>query len=219
MKTKILISLAFGIFAISIACNASATILSLTPEDMTGLRSFNHGASVSLLGFDAVKSGTEDRTIGHYDMNGLLDTFLSATLDIPIFNLDPGGTPGTFEVYSFNGDGVVSRDEWSFGTLIHTFKGIDDPQLILSLDVTSNVLNAITGEFNFLSFNFRAGTGSDRYWLSDNCGLFAPTLNIDYAPAPGSAPVPAPVPEPATLLLLGSGLAGLGVSRIKKRKK
>ena len=106
--------------------------VSLSPADMTGLRSFNNGATVLLLTFDAVKSGTEDRTIAHFDISGLSGVVPLTMLNIPIRNIDPGLPEGTFEVYSFAGDGVVSTDEWNSGTLFHTFTGISQPNQLVT---------------------------------------------------------------------------------------
>ncbi len=44
-------------------------------------------------------------------------------------------------------------------------------------------------------------------------------LTITIAPAPVPAPVPVPVPEPATMILLGTGLAGIAANVRRHRKQ
>lgn len=62
MNPKNIIAIATILFFSATMEIEAATI---TPTDMTGLRSFDGGANVLLLGFDAVKLGTEDRTVAH----------------------------------------------------------------------------------------------------------------------------------------------------------
>jgi len=49
-------------------------------------------------------------------------------------------------------------------------------------------------------------------------GAGAPSLTINYDEAPEGPMGPAPIPEPATLVLLGTGLAGVLRSRAKRRQ-
>jgi len=167
----------------------------ITPVDMTGLRSFDGGANVLLLDFDAVKTGTEDRTIAHYDISVLTGTTLSAILEIPINNIDPGLPDGTFDVYAFTGDGVVSIDEWNAGVLEHAFTGVEGGNQTLSFDITTLLLNSISNGDTYLSFNFRGGVGTDRYWLSDIFSLPDPTINTVV-----------PVPAAVWLFVTGMGM-------------
>lgn len=157
----------------------------LTPTEMRGLRNGR------LLDFSAVKNGTTDRTIVHYNISSIGEPIDQASLTIPLGDIDPNPPYGTFEVFAFNGDGVVSGDEWNSGTLFHTFTGIGGWYPVLQCDVTNLLKDAVNRNVPFLSFNFRAGTGTDRYWLGDIQGLPYPTITI--------------IPEPCTLLLLGIG--------------
>jgi len=98
-------------FALLPAIGHAATI---APADTTGLRSFNGGVNVLLLGFTAVKdvlpSGQEDRTVAHFDLGVLSGTIPTTTLEIPVYGIDPGDPTGIFEVYAFAGDGVGLPD-------------------------------------------------------------------------------------------------------------
>jgi len=150
-------------------------------DSVTGLRSTDGGATVLLLTFSAVKK-TEDRTIAHFDISSLSGTNLNATLVIPIQNIDPDDPTGTFDVYSFQGDGAVSIDEWNSGTLIHHLTGISGSKQTLKCDVSTPLNNAITSNANHLSFNFRHGGADDRYNLGSlggvpNCMLLVSQSN------------------------------------------
>lgn len=165
---------------VAFAGPAKATIIDAT--DITGLRSFNGGADVFLLAFLQVKSGTEDRVVGHYDIGGLSGTVPTTTFDIPIANIDAGPPDGIFEVYNFAGDGMVSTDEWDAGTLFHTFTGIQGGIQTLSVDVTSLLQAAVDAGNPFLSFSLRAGIGTDRYNMGVIVGvdgLRDPALFLD----------------------------------------
>jgi hypothetical protein len=170
----------------------------VNPRQMTGLRSFSGTTSGAfLLSFNAVKRGTEDRTVAHFGLAGLRN-IQSATLNIDVDDIDPGAPYGQFDVYSFAGDGVVSVDEWNAGTLFHSFKNVNGGHLLLSVDATSILQNAVTRGDNFLSFSFRDGNGNDRYWLR------APNDPCDIAD-PDAAYMMVTVPEPLTLALLALG--------------
>ncbi len=144
-----------------------------TPANMTGLRSFDDGRNVFLLGFDAVKTGTEDRTVAHFDIGGLSGVLPSSLLSIPIRRFfDPGLPGGIFEVYSFSGDGVVSTDEWNVGSLIHTFTDIPAGVQLLSMDITELLQTAVDNGNSYLSFSFRGVLYTDRYDFQDESGNF-----------------------------------------------
>jgi len=189
MDQKKIIAIVSILFTLTFTRLEAAVI---TPVDMTGLRSFDGGANVLLLTFDAVKLVTEDRTIVHFDISGLSGTFSNTVLDIPINNIDPGLPGGIFEVYAFAGDGTVSIEEWSFGTLFQTFTGIAGGEQTLSTNITSLLQTAVDNGDTYLSLNFRGGN-NDRYWLSDIFSLPEPSINT--------------VPLPPALWLFGFGLS------------
>ncbi|MDT4289654.1 hypothetical protein RO575_08790 [Methylomonas sp. MO1] len=176
MNPKNIIAIATILFFSATMKIEAATI---TPTDMTGLRSFDGGANVLLLGFDAVKLGTEDRTLVHFDISGLTGILPSSSLSIPIESLDP--EPGIFKIYSFAGDGVVSTDEWNMGTLFHVFTDVYGG--FLSIDTSILLQTAVDNGESYLSFSFRGGN-SVRYWLSDIVGLPEPSITI--VPLPGA---------------------------------
>ena len=176
--------------------SAFATPPALEPNSITGLRNDTPAvpSGAFLLGFQAVNPLNEDRTISHFAIDGL-GPVTNATLSIPVEELDPGLPLGVFDVYYFYGDGTVSADEWDFGTLLQSLTNVDGDYSDLFVDVTG-ILNAgIQQNKSYLSFNFRAGSGSDRYILGAGAGIALPDSSIAITP----------VPEPSTLVLLTLG--------------
>ena len=183
-------------FMLAMSVNQAAFSTVLNASDSTGLRSFDSGATVIELTFERAFGGTEDRTITHFDISGLSGTVTNASLDLSVYSLDPGGV---LELYSFDGDGTVSVDEWDLGSLIHSFTSISQyTYQDLSLDITSLLQDYIDAGSDYLSFNFR-GPGS-RIDLGDSGAGTAPTV-INYELAS--------VPEPFTLGLLLTGIFAL----------
>jgi hypothetical protein len=168
----------------------------LNATELRGLRSFDHTtASAFLLGVGSqpVKFETEDRTIGHFSLNTVTNDLDSAELRIPLSNFDPEPPLGTFGVLAFYGDGVVSPNEWDLGTLIQQFTEVGGQTTTLIVNVSSTMKNGLMQRKPNVSFNFRGGPGTDRYFLGGSVGLPDSTILLHY------------VPEPSTLLLLGFG--------------
>ncbi len=176
--------LRFTLIGLMLAATSPAIAVDLQSTDATGLRSVNSGGSVILLTFMAVKGQLEDRTILHYDISSLAGTE-AVTLVVPISNMDPGLPGGIFEVHAFSGDGTVSIDEWDSGSLIHTFTDLPGGTQTLELDVSAEVAAAS----NYISFNLRAGTGLDRYWLGSIMSLDNPVLSVETTTSISSARV------------------------------
>jgi len=162
-KTKLIVFLLiFGV-----GFTNAATIKA---NDMRGLRQWNE-EPVILLDFSAIKAGTEDRTIAHFDINLLVDVLNTQVIELQLglLNLDPGFSIGTIDIYVFIGDGIVSIDEWNTGNLYYSFSGIDDELTVISVDISEIFFEAISNGNTYLSFNFRT-TNSDRYFLNSTIG-------------------------------------------------
>jgi len=216
----IITSTCLGI-ALFLSSTTFASAAVLNPDEMRGLRNGPvTGGSTLLLHFSAVKLGTEDRTIAHFDISGIgsvasaslnigIGSVASASLNIGIGNIDPNAPDGTLDVYSFAGDGVVSVDEWTAGGLINTFTGLGSNLETLTLDITSLLTGAAAAGDNYLSFNFRT-TSDDRYWLNHTIGG---VTNSVIGEGPTYLPV-SEVPVPAAVWLFGTALIGfVGLSR------
>jgi hypothetical protein len=159
--------------------------LPIAPADITGLRSFDGGATVLVLTFPAVKviadTGMEDRTVAHFDVSVFAGEVPPVTLEVPVSNMDAGDPAGDFEVYLFAGDGVVSADEWSSGRLLHTFEDLEGGFQVLALDVTDLVQTAVDRGLPFVSFSFRAI--DDRFALGAGFSVPGETALVVRAPA------------------------------------
>lgn len=188
--TKFSANIAFGLLYVLATCLVLAALITrvdaatLTATDITGLRKFP-GQPPLLLDFQAVKL-TEDRTVAHFDVRSLRSAPSQASLFIPILNIDAGGADGTFEVYKFAGDGVVSVDEWDSGSLVRSYARLDQPGT-LRLDVTEVLAAALSAGDDFVSFNYRVGAGSDRWWLGSTSQL--PDSTIQAIPLPAALPL------------------------------
>lgn len=198
-------NLLIGCVLLTSVSSVSAVVIS--PDEMLGLRN-----SV-VLTFSAVKYQTEDRTIAHFDISGLTSGITGATLNIGISNIDPAGDDGTFDVYSFSGDGVVSTDEWAVGSLYHSFSSLGSSFQTLTVGIDSILNTAIDNGDSFLSFNFRTAD-TDRYWLNSVTGGTTQSISGE---GPTFINIPTgSAPEPATIVLLGLGLAGIRLTTKKK---
>lgn len=187
---------------------ASAGAVTIDASDIRGLRDIVGEPDILVLNFQAVKNNKpelEDRTIAHFDISVLGAAPRFAKLSIPVVNLDPGAPGGTFNVFTFAGDGVVSADEWDAGRHYRRFSGLDEPGR-LELNVTGLVAAALASGDRFLSFAFRGGAipasqgYGDRWNLGPESGL-------------PSATVVVPVPPALLMMLTGLALAVSGAAR------
>lgn len=188
------------------------------PVDMRGIRETS--INPILLNFSAIKetSGFEliDRTVAHFDISSLMGDVSGSTLNIGILNLDPNAPTGILDVYVFAGDGTVSRDELTMGSLFHSFSGLSGVFQTLTVDISALLSEANLNGDSFLSFNLRA-TDSDRYFLQSTIvGVtqFSGLRSAGKAEGPTFIELPnAIVLKPGRLALLGIvGLMGIGLA-------
>lgn len=146
----------------------------LDPADAHGVR--NMGGQTFLLDFLSVMKGTEDRTVLEFDIRDLGGTPRMATLHLYVGNLDDEPPDGVIDVYAFNGDGVVTADEfWAGGSTPSASVVCRDGLAIVNVTAAVRAL-AVAGA-KFVGFRLSTQTG-DRYGLGSLSGQPEPVLAV-----------------------------------------
>lgn len=175
--------------------------------------------------------------------NGLqLEGFtLFSNYDFPpcIAKCNPAGATVNLSSQGFTGDpAAYPPNSYNFATYLGNQYAIENMNLTFLTDwvtIDSNTLGAstnftMTGAISLKSLSLSVpdtilqifGSGNSRiYYLPDSNGTYGLGL-VEYRyntyDAPTSTPTPEPVPEPATIILLGTGLAGIFGYAKRKRK-
>ncbi|WP_199693506.1 hypothetical protein [Sorangium cellulosum] len=154
-------------------CREDCKALVYLPTDVRGIRKFA-GGEPFLLGFLAIKSGTEDRTVAEFSLGELPPTSTSVQLSIDLQNIDEGGTEGSIDVYWYSADGVVNPDDFNAGEHYSRLPASASFQTV-SVDVSSLVATLRMG---FSSLGVRLSTATaDRYNL-DQQNAQPPRLEV-----------------------------------------
>jgi len=109
----------FIITLIAVCLVEHSYAIEINATDARGIRKFT-GGDPFLLGFLAVKIGTfadgvmlDDRTVLEFDVSALAPAPSTTELLLPIENIDqPGGPPGSIDVFTFIGNGVVQAPDF-----------------------------------------------------------------------------------------------------------
>lgn len=194
MKKELVVLLTVVVLAGSAA--KATMVVTIYPEEARGIRNFHNGEGPLLLNFLSVNKWTEDRSVLEYDVSSLKGKQQPVTLNLWLDNIDEGSPEGIIDVFSFEGDGVVTTDDFYAGgmTPFISFVG-EDYFYRVTIDVTSVIQDILTADEKFIGFRLSTET-TDRFGLGRTVMLPGPVLT--YAN-----------PEPATVLLLGFGCLAL----------
>ena len=124
---------------------------------------------------------------------------------------DMNGCPGItgLDIYGYAGNGTVEQSDTGAGSLITEIEELPSFGSYITIDVTSFIRELVNSNDPYAGFSIRAaGATGGGLWLSDG------SLSIDYTDISTTNPVP----EPATMLLFGTGLAGLAGLRKRSKK-
>lgn len=168
--------------------------------------SFQTGQTITAsVAYDTIQPDTDaDPNTGTYRIGSL-------SINIPELGLAASRASNTMQISAFNDTSSSNDQFFAYVSGVDSFSntvGLPDP-LYFSLLIFGNMsmlgndwlpTDPLDWTFGNASFDFRASDGSLRQVL------------LAFEPAPA-------IPEPSTLLLLGAGLAGLLMLKLKRRVK
>jgi hypothetical protein len=160
--------------SLALVTTAHAGTLTLDPVDITGIR--NSYGTLYMLDFEAIKWGTEDRTVMQFDMAGLDKHVKAAWLNIPLANVDDGGPVGTISVHLYCGTGTIVEQDFYAGTAYTQFSaGLTGTYPV---NVRGAIRWALDTQCPYLGFVLGAETPYSRYDLGELAYLPESTLTV-----------------------------------------
>lgn len=216
-----LLSLASAAFLLAVTGPATAASLTFNPTADGDVQLFG-GASVNTTNptlFFTQSGGLERRIILEFDLSAIPDTATINSVDLTMSLTTPiigAFLPADYDVFAFNGDGVVDAADFSASKTQVVTSTITEPEnsglvIARSFSDLAPVLAALSG--NLLTLSVETNSFASGNFVSIDSGNPSsfPSLSVDFTPV-------AAVPIPAALPLAVTGLAALGFAGWRKRR-
>jgi len=205
MKRASLVIFLFSLFLLVIVGGVGATALTSTISMDNGYEAY--------LSTDDTLQGTQFASYNNWNTAHTATTTLLAGTDyyLHVYGYDEGGIAGFLGEFSLSGsDHTFSNDSTSLLTNTTYWSGNNTGWTDSMTTLTDLGQNGVDPWFD----NYAPAIDSSARWIwagdaeDNNIAYFTTTISA----------AATPVPEPSTFLLLGSGLAGLGLYARKRKK-